>query len=87
MSYVGKTSIGRVAAGDPIDYAPSVTLANARLTWKNEAGDIAVSAEVQNLFNKYYNPARFAAVYGFSGVIYSQVGKPREWAITVKKTF
>jgi iron complex outermembrane receptor protein len=87
MSYVGKTSIGRVAAGGPIDYAPSVTLANARLTWKNDAGDIAVSAEVQNLFNKYYNPARFAAVYGFSGVIYSQVGKPREWAITVKKTF
>ena len=63
-------------------------LGNARLTWKQEGDSpFSVGLEVQNLFNKYYTPFRFAAVYGFSGTIYSQVGRPREWAVTVKKTF
>ncbi len=87
MSNTGKTSAGRIAAGGPIEYFPSYTLANARLTWRNEDEDLSVSFEVQNLFDKYYTPFRFAAVYAFSGTIYSQVGRPREWAITVKKDF
>ncbi|MBN8499781.1 MAG: TonB-dependent receptor [Sphingomonadales bacterium] len=87
LSYVGKTSAGRVAAGGPIEYYPSVMLGNFRLTWKNKDEDLSVAFEVQNLFDKYYTPFRFAAVYGFSGTIYSQVGRPREWAVTVKKTF
>lgn len=86
-SYTGQVSAGRVAAGGPIEFFPSYTLANARITWKNEAEDLSISAEVSNLFNKYYTPFRFAAVFAFSGTIYSQVGKPREAAITVKKTF
>lgn len=87
VSYTGKSSLGRIAGGAPIDYAPSVTLANARITWKNEKEDLSIAFEVQNLFDKYYNPYRFAAVYAFTGTIYSQVGKPREWAVTVKKEF
>jgi iron complex outermembrane recepter protein len=87
ISYTGKSSAGRVAAGGPIDYYSAVTLANARLTWKNSEEDLSVSFEVQNLFNTYYNPFRFAAVYGFSGTIYSQVGRPREWALSIKKDF
>lgn len=87
LNYTGKTSIGRVAAGGAIDYAPSVTLANARLTWRNADEDLSVALEVQNLFDKYYNPFRFASVYAFSGTIYSQVGRPREWAVSVRKTF
>ncbi|MFM5923831.1 MAG: TonB-dependent receptor [Novosphingobium sp.] len=87
MAYTGKTSAGRVAAGGAIDYFPSYTLGNARITWRNADEDLSVSFEVQNLFDKYYNPFRFAAVYAFSGTIYSQVGRPREWAVSVKKTF
>ncbi|MEY2942091.1 MAG: hypothetical protein RLY97_105, partial [Pseudomonadota bacterium] len=87
ISHTGKTSAGRVAAGGPIDYYAAYTLANARVTWKNPKEDLSVSFEVQNLFQQYYTPFRFAAVYGFSGTIYSQVGRPREWAVTVKKTF
>ncbi len=87
MAYTGKTSAGRVAAGGPITYFPSYTLANARLTWRNADEDLSVSFEVQNLFDKYYTPYRFASVYAFSGTIYSQVGRPREWAVSVKKTF
>ena len=87
LSYTGKTSAGRVSAGAPIDYFPAVTLGNARITWKNADEDLSIAFEVQNMFNKYYNPFRFAAVYAFSGTIYSQVGRPRGWAITVKKDF
>ncbi|MBK8630504.1 MAG: TonB-dependent receptor [Sphingomonadales bacterium] len=87
LSYTAKSSAGRLGGGLPIEYFPSVTLANARLTWKNSDEDLSVSLEVQNLFDKYYTPFRFASVYGFSGTIYSQVGRPREWAVSVKKSF
>ncbi len=87
LAYTGKTSAGRVAAGGPIEYFDAYTLGNARLTWRNPDEDLSVSLEVQNVFDKYYIPFRFAAVYAFSGTIYSQVGRPREWAVTVKKSF
>ncbi len=86
-AYTGKTSAGRIAAGGPIDYYEGYGLANARVTWKNANDNLTVALEAQNLFDKYYNPFRFAAVYGFSGTIYSQVGRPREFAISVSKKF
>jgi iron complex outermembrane receptor protein len=87
ISNTGKTSAGRVAAGGPIEYFSSYSLANARVTWRNEEEDLSIAFEMQNVFNKYYNPFRFAAVYAFSNTIYSQVGRPREWAIHVSKKF
>jgi iron complex outermembrane recepter protein len=87
FAYTGKASAGRTTGGGPIEYFDSYTLANARLTWRNEGEDLSVSIEGQNIFNKYYIPFRFAAVFAFSGTIYSQVGRPREWAITVNKKF
>jgi iron complex outermembrane receptor protein len=87
ISHTGQAAAGRTVGGGPIDFFPSYELANARITWKNEEGDLSISAEVSNLFNKYYTPFRFAAVFAFSNTIYSQVGRPREGAITLKKTF
>jgi len=87
LAYTGKVSAGRLAAGAPIDYFPSYALANGRLTWRNGDRDLSVSLEVQNMFDKYYTPSRFVSVYAFSGSIYSQVGRPREWAVSVKKSF
>jgi iron complex outermembrane receptor protein len=88
LAYTGKQSVGRLVIAQPLDFNPAYAIANARLTWKNEPGDIAVSLEVQNLFDKYYYlPLRFAAVYQNTGTAYSTVGRPREWAVTVRKTF
>jgi iron complex outermembrane receptor protein len=87
LAHTGRTSAGRVVAGGAIDYFPAYTLGNLRVTWKNAKEDLSVAFEVQNVFDKYYTPARFAAVQAFSGTIYSQVGRPREWAVTVKKEF
>ena len=91
LSYTGKQTIGRlITAGvfSPLQYNPSITLGNARVTWRNADEDLAVSLEVQNVFNKYYFlPLRFQAVYSFVGTSYSNVGRPREWGVTVRKTF
>ncbi|MBO9498980.1 MAG: TonB-dependent receptor [Novosphingobium sp.] len=85
---LSKESLGRLTLNSPLDYNPAYALANARLTWKDKDEDLAVSLEVQNLFDKYYLlPLRFSALYATAGTVYSNVGRPREWAISVKKSF
>ena len=65
----------------------SYTLANARLTWKNADKDLDVSLEVTNLFDKYYFLAKFDLTGAGAGTISGMPGRPREWAVTVKKKF
>ncbi len=63
------------------------TLANARLTWANANKDLEVSAEVTNLFDKYYLLTVFDLTLAGAGIATGQPGRPREWAVSVKKTF
>ncbi len=80
----------RPPAGSPSDLlgqVPGYTLANARLTWRNADEDLDVSLEVTNLFDKYYFLNKFDLTGAGAGVISGQVGRPQEWAITVKKKF
>ena len=63
------------------------TLANARLTYRNDGGDLEISGEVTNLFDKYYYLTGFDLTGAGSGIINRQPGRPREWALTVKKKF
>jgi iron complex outermembrane recepter protein len=85
LAYNGSRFGGR-ALGTAFNFE-AYTLANARLTWRNKDEDLSVSLEAQNLFNKYYFNSRFDAVYAFTGTAYSNVGRPREWALAVKKKF
>ena len=62
------------------------TLINARITWLNSDGDLAVSLEGTNLGDKYYFVSR-ADQYVGAGHTDGQPGRPREWAVTLKKTF
>ena len=84
VNYLGERFGGRTLG---VYNFPSYTLANARVTWRNKDRDLSISLEVQNLFDKYYLSGRFDAVYAFSGIVYGDVGRPREWAVTVNKTF
>jgi iron complex outermembrane receptor protein len=63
------------------------TIANARLTWRNEVDDLEVALEVTNLFDKYY----FLTIndQSTSGLGYTngQPARPREWAVSLKKKF
>ncbi|HZF45972.1 MAG TPA: TonB-dependent receptor, partial [Sphingomonadaceae bacterium] len=68
-------------------YLDAYTLGSARLTYRNADEDVEVSLEVTNLFDEYYTPTRFAALYSLTGTAYSTVGAPREWRVSVKKTF
>ncbi|HWK42812.1 MAG TPA: TonB-dependent receptor [Croceibacterium sp.] len=63
------------------------TLANARLTWRNADEDLDVSLEVTNLFDKYYLLTIYDQTIGGQGYSNGQPGKPREWAVSVKKKF
>jgi iron complex outermembrane receptor protein len=66
---------------------PGYTVANARFTWRNEPQDLDVALEVTNLADRYYFLSKFDLTGAGSGTITGSPGRPREWAITVKKKF
>jgi iron complex outermembrane receptor protein len=68
-------------------FIPSNTVANARLTWRNNDKDVDVSLEVTNVFKEYYFATYFDLRNAGSGVLKGQPGRPREWAVSVKKKF
>jgi len=73
-------------ANNPLELIPAYTLANARLTWRNQERDLEISGEVTNLTDEYYFPTVFDNSLN-SGYATRQIGRPREWALTVKKLF
>jgi iron complex outermembrane receptor protein len=60
---------------------------NGRLTWRNSSDDLEITAEVTNVFDKYYYLTAIDLSGGGEGIASAQPGRPREWAITVKKSF
>ncbi|MBO9580570.1 MAG: TonB-dependent receptor [Sphingobium sp.] len=70
-----------------LQYLPAYTLVNARLTWRNPNKDLAVSLEVTNLTDKYYYVTLFDLRAAGAGLDKAQPGRPREWAVSVKKSF
>jgi iron complex outermembrane receptor protein len=63
------------------------TIANARLTWRNADRDLEISGEVTNLFDEYYLQTVNDQSAGSQGYVIAQPGRPREWAVSVKKKF
>ena len=84
MSYFGSTSGGLTSGGFPL---PSFTLANARVTWRDDDDDWQVAFEVTNLFEEYYYLTTFDLRGAGAGFVKAQPGRPREWAITVTRRF
>jgi len=75
------------AFNDTTNLIEDYTLANARLTWKNENEDLEIGVEVTNLFDKYYLLTLFDLTRAGAGVAAGLPGRPREWAVSVKKSF
>lgn len=78
------------AAGTPsavFGVIPSYALANGRVTWRNASEDLSISLEVTNIFNEYYFTNVFDLVGTGAGVITGSIGRPREWALSVKQEF
>jgi len=61
-------------------------LGNGRLTWKSPDEDWSISAEVKNIFNKYYYTSLYEQ-FASPGSISGAPGMPRTWALTLKKDF
>jgi iron complex outermembrane receptor protein len=61
-------------------------IANVRLTYANAGKAWEISAGVTNLFDKYYYVAASENLANF-GMATSIVGRPREWSISVKRSF
>jgi iron complex outermembrane receptor protein len=62
------------------------TLFNARVTWRNADGDLEAAVEGTNLGDKYYFMSRSDAYTG-AGSTDGAPGRPREFALTIKKKF
>jgi iron complex outermembrane receptor protein len=75
------------AVNGPNNHIGGYTLANARLTWRNAQKDLEVALEVTNLFDKYYFLTNFDLTGAGAGIVSGQPGHPREWAVSVKKSF
>jgi iron complex outermembrane receptor protein len=76
-----------VSYQDEFVFIDSYTLANARLTWRNPDDDLSVALEVTNLTDEYYYVTLFDLRAAGAGLSKAQPGRPREWALTVRKTF
>jgi iron complex outermembrane receptor protein len=63
------------------------TMVNGRITWRNADDDLSVALEVTNLTDKYYYLSLFDLRGAGAGLSKAQPGRPREWAVTLKKTF
>ena len=61
-------------------------LGNVRLSYTSTDKTWTLSAEVQNVFNKYYYNT-VEDVKGPLGVITANPGLPRTWAVSIKRTF
>jgi len=70
----------------PTNLIEAYTLVNARLTWRNDEGDWETSLEATNLTDEYYFITRFDQ-FTLTGFTDGQPGRPREYALTVKRRF
>jgi len=67
---------------DPNVGVDSYTLANARLTYRAPNSDWSVALEATNLFDKLYYLNKFSSFY-----VTAQPGRPREFALSVRRKF
>ena len=71
---------------DPLSTQPGYTLVNARVTWHSADDSWQVAGYVTNLTDKLYYTSLTNLLNGF-GYAYGQVGRPREWGISVRRSF
>jgi iron complex outermembrane receptor protein len=74
------------ADNEPTNFIDDYPLVNARLTWQSNDDTWAVALEATNLTNEYYYVTIFDLL-GPAGYIHGQPGRPREYAVTLKRSF
>ena len=86
MTWVSTIYFNAASTLDPLAKQPAYALWNARVTWRPTDGKWTISGAVTNLADKLYYTQKFDGLTAF-GVATGQVGEPREWTITLRRTF
>jgi iron complex outermembrane receptor protein len=71
----------------PIVSQPGYTIVNARLTYETNDRNWAIALLATNIADKYYHLTMTDAVTTAQGALSAQPGRPREWALTVRRRF
>ncbi|WP_126173039.1 TonB-dependent receptor [Altericroceibacterium xinjiangense] len=71
----------------PTNLIEDYIVSNARLTWRNYDEDLEIGLAVTNLFDTYYFQTLFDLTLAGAGFVTGLPGRPREWAVTMKKKF
>ena len=74
------------ATNAPQNLIESYTLVNARLTWRSMNEDWRLALEATNLTDEYYYVTLFD-LWGPVGYVHGQPGRPREYALSVNRSF
>ncbi|MBL8551341.1 MAG: TonB-dependent receptor [Hyphomonadaceae bacterium] len=84
--------IGNPGGGGPIpnllvdNLIEGYTLANARVAWESDEGGWGLAFEVKNLFDEYYLTTKVNDAAS-TGHVFGSPGKPRTWAVTLRRSF
>lgn len=62
------------------------SVANGRITFESADGSWSLSAAVSNIFDKFYYTG-LAENKGSFGVVTGNPGRPREWSVTLRRSF
>jgi iron complex outermembrane receptor protein len=79
-------SLFQQAVNTPLNVVPGRTLLNANLAWRSPDDSWSVVLQVSNVTNKLYYNSIFDN-RGSNNTVTGFPGAPREWAVTVKRTF
>ena len=79
------TAASGVAGG--LDYQPGYTTLNGRLTWDLPDGKTSASLSVSNLTNKVYFYGKLALAVASLGREQGNIAPPRQWLVTVHRSF
>jgi iron complex outermembrane receptor protein len=81
-SYQSETYSAAINAATAL--SPGYTLANARLTYVDRARNWEAALAVTNLFDNYYYTSKYDNLYALTGTQLANVGRPREWSLSIK---
>ena len=79
------TAASGVAGG--LDYQPGYTLVNGRITWDSPDGKWSTSLSVSNLTNKAYFYGKLALAVASLGREQGNIAPPRQWLVTIHRSF
>ena len=87
LDYSWQSRIFEGANNSPYREIKARGLLDGRVTWDAPSSDWQVSVSVKNLLNKKYYLSLFDVSTFGEGALEAQPGMPREWDVTIKRSF